>query len=125
VKHPANYNRGPGSARPALTRPPTAEERRRAQRVLLKMAVTVHIPGKAEPVSGVTHTVSENGAMIVLAEPIGEGTVITIENPRTQNRVDAKVARPPQSNHEGSLVPLQFTTAAPHFWGIFFPPAVN
>src|SRR3981081_2332760 len=32
----------PPSARPALTRPPTAEERRRAQRVLLRIAVVIH-----------------------------------------------------------------------------------
>jgi hypothetical protein len=36
----------------AVTRPQTAEERRRAQRVLLKMPVIIHIPGKANPLHG-------------------------------------------------------------------------
>src|SRR6202167_5663162 len=34
------------SARPALNRPPTAEERRRAQRVLLRIAVVIHVDRK-------------------------------------------------------------------------------
>ena len=52
----------------ALARPQTAEERRRAQRVLLKMAVVIHIQGKANPIHGFTHTVSASGAMIILPE---------------------------------------------------------
>ena len=50
------------SARPALNRPPTAEERRRAQRVLLRIAVVIHVNGKP-PIQGNTHTVSASGAI--------------------------------------------------------------
>jgi hypothetical protein len=28
-------------------------------------------------------------------------------------------------SHEGSLVPVEFTSPSPNFWGIFFPPAIN
>jgi len=28
-------------------------------------------------------------------------------------------------NQEGSLIPVEFVTPAPLFWGIFFPPTVN
>lgn len=111
--------------RPALTRPPTAEERRRAQRVLLKMAVLVHVAGKAEPVQGHTHTVSQNGAMIILREPFAEGATLTIENVKTKNTVEAKVVRPPQTTNEGSLVPVEFLAPFPSFWSIFFPPVIN
>src|ERR1700726_3929514 len=61
------------SARPALNRPPTAEERRRAQRVLLRINVVVHVAGKP-PIQGHTHTVSASGAMITMSEPLAEGT---------------------------------------------------
>ena len=55
-------------------RPQTAEERRRAQRVLLKMPVIIHIPGKANPLHGFTHTVSANGALIIVPEALrGQG----------------------------------------------------
>jgi PilZ domain len=114
----------PPSMRPALNRPPTAEERRRAQRVLLRIAVVIHVNGKP-PIQGHTHTVSASGAMIVMSEPLPEGTKLTIENTKTQNKVEAKVARPPQTTGEGSLVPVEFSTPSPIFWNVFFPPTVN
>jgi len=103
----------------------TAEERRRAQRVLLKMAVVVHIPGKPNPVKGFTHTVSENGAMLVIPDPLPEGTKITIQNAKTEKTVEARVVRPPQMSHDGALVPVEFLAPSPAFWNIFFPPVVN
>jgi hypothetical protein len=114
----------PIASRPATQRPPTAEERRRAQRVLLRMPVKVLVTGKA-PMDGVTQTVSQNGAMILLPEPLAEGAKVSLENPKTQKTVEARVVRPPQINSEGSLVPVEFLTPSPHFWNIFFPPSVN
>ena len=108
---------------PNAVRPQTAEERRRAQRVLLRMQILVHLPGKANPLHGVTHTVSENGAMIILPEGLSQGTKLTIENQKTQKKVEAHVVRPPQLNAEGSLIPVEFTAASPNFWNIFFPPS--
>jgi hypothetical protein len=116
----ANVKRSPTAARPQ-----TAEERRRAQRVLLKMPVIVHIPGKANPLHGFTHTVSANGAMIILPEGLPSGTKFTLENPKAQKKVDVQVVRPPQLNAEGSLIPVEFTAPSPQFWNIFFPPNPN
>ncbi|HVS88797.1 MAG TPA: PilZ domain-containing protein [Candidatus Acidoferrum sp.] len=113
------------SASVVTSRPPTAEERRRAQRVLLRMPVHVHIEGKPEPVRGITHTVSENGGLIVLPDPLTVGTKVTVENQKTQKRVEARVARPPQISGEGSLIPIEFLTPTPGFWGIIFPPSAN
>jgi hypothetical protein len=122
---PTKPNPAKSPASVVASRPPTAEERRRAQRVLLRMPVHVHIEGKAEPVRGITHTVSENGGLIVLPDPLTVGTKVTIENQKTQKTVEAKVARPPQISGEGSLIPLEFLSPAPGFWGIVFPPTVN
>jgi len=108
-----------------LQRQPTAEERRRAQRVLLRMPITVHLKDKPEPISGTTHTVSATGAMIILRHGLEAGTKFILENPRTQQRVEVNVVRPSQINQEGSLVPVEFLTPAPQFWNIFFPPIVN
>lgn len=107
------------------TRPPTAEERRRAQRVMLRIRVVVQVDGKPEPLEGSTHTVSASGAMLILPQGLSEGTKVTLENPKTQAKVEARVVRPPQMSHEGSQVPVEFTSPSPNFWGIFFPPAVN
>lgn len=113
------------SAKPGLTRPMTSEERRRAQRVLLRIPVRLHIPGKPQPVEGFTHTVSANGALILVPEPIAQGTKFSLENPKTQKTVEANVVRPPQFNPEGLLVPVEFLGTAPNFWNVFFPPIVN
>jgi PilZ domain len=112
------------SVRPALQRQKTAEERRRAQRVLLRISVSIQVEGK-QPIQGNTHTVSATGAMIILAEPLAEGTKLTLENSKTGNKVEARVARAPQVTGEGSLVPVEFMVAAPVFWNVFFPPSIN
>jgi len=113
----------PNVKRSATTvRPQTNEERRRAQRVLLRIPVLVYVEGKPNPVHGTTHTVSASGAMIILPQGLSTGTKISIENPKTQKKVDAHVVRPPVMNAEGSLVPIEFTTPSPQFWNIFFPP---
>jgi len=106
-------------------RPQTNEERRRAQRVLLRMRIIIHLPGRAKPIDGYTHTVSASGAMIILAEGLPTGTKLSLENPKTQNKVEAQVVRPPQMNSEGSLVPVEFSAPFPNFWNIFFPPTTN
>lgn len=89
------------------------------------MPVLVHVVGKPKPLEGHTHTVSASGAMLILPEPLAEGTKFIVENPRAQSKVEASAVRPPQTTHEGSLVPIEFTSAAPNFWGIFFPPVIN
>jgi hypothetical protein len=103
----------------------TAEERRRAQRVMLRMTVLVHVPGKPEALHAMTITVSETGGMIVMKDPLAMGAKLTVENPRTKKTVEAHVVRPPQTTAEGSQVPVEFTSPSPNFWGVFFPPAAN
>ena len=38
--------------------------------------------------------------MIVMSEPLAEGTKVTVENTKTQNKVEAKVV-PPAADHRG------------------------
>jgi hypothetical protein len=124
---PAAPQKGPhaGPVRPGLTRPLTAEERRRAQRVLVRISVKVHVTGKPQIMDGYTHTVSSNGALIIVPEALAQGTKITIENVKTQKTIEATVVRPPQFSPDGSMLPVEFGAASPTFWNIFFPPVVN
>lgn len=85
----------------------------------------VHVIGKEKPLEANTHTVSASGGMLILKEGLSEGTKVVVENPKTATKVEAKVARPPQMSHEGSLVPVEFSSPSPNFWGIFFPPVIN
>src|SRR5436190_1175658 len=76
----------PTGVRPGLTRQPTAEERRRAQRVLLRMPVLVHIANNPKAIEGFTHTVSATGGMIILKEGLSQGTKFTLEIPERSRR---------------------------------------
>jgi hypothetical protein len=125
IKPQPNAKPAVSPVRVVAQRPPTAEERRRAQRVLLRIRVVVHVAGKPQTLEGNTHTVSASGAMLILPEGLAEGTKVTVENPKAQSKIEARVVRPPQMSHEGSLVPIEFDSPSPNFWGIFFPPAVN
>ena len=89
------------------------------------MPVVLHLPGRAKPIEGFTHTVSASGATIILNEGLPVGTKLSLENPKTMKKVEAHVVRPPQLNSEGSLVPIEFTAPSPQFWNIFFPPTTN
>ncbi len=113
------------AVKPGLTRPLTSEERRRAQRVLLKIAVKVQVTGKTQAMEGFTHTVSANGGLIIIPEALAQGTKITIENVKTGKSVEATVVRPPQFSSDGSMIPVEFGAVSPNFWNIFFPPVVN
>lgn len=113
------------SPKPGLTRQPTAEERRRAQRVLLRMPVLLHVPNKPEPIKAETHTVSQTGAMLLVSEGFPAGAKLTIEHPQTEARIEVRIVRAAQLSQGGSLQPVEFLTPAPHFWGVFFPPTLN
>ena len=126
MKPSTQHKVGQGThVKPGLTRPLTSEERRRAQRVLLRIAVKVHVTGKTQIFDGYTHTVSANGALIIIPEALAQGTKITIENVKSQKTIEATVVRPPQFNSDGSLIPVEFGAVSPNFWNIFFPPVVN
>jgi len=111
--------------KPGLTRPLTSEERRRAQRVLLRVPVRISLAGKKQPMEGATHTVSATGALIILPEALQQGTKFTLENATTQKKIEAHVARPPQFSPEGSLVAIECASPSPNFWNVFFPPVIN
>src|ERR1700736_4761658 len=121
--HPAPAAEGKRSA--TTVRPQTAEERRRAQRVMLRVTIMVYQAGKPDPIKATTMTVSENGGMLIMRETLQMGVKVTLENPRTQKKVEAHVVRASQSSADGMQVPVEFDAASPNFWGVFFPPSAN
>ncbi len=98
------------------------EDRRRSQRVMLRMPVLLHVPGQPLAVQGMTVAVSEVGAMIVIRDPLPAGTRLIVEIPHSQKRIGASVTRSPQITAEGALLPVEFAENAPAFWSVFFPP---
>ena len=101
------------------------EERRRSQRVLLRVRASIHVAlqGKRITFEAWTLSVNTQGAMLVLTKGLPIDTRLVLEHGATKERVACRVARPSKEMPEGFHVPVEFDSPAPDFWKIAFPPA--
>ena len=101
------------------------EEKRRSQRVIVRVPVTLLFSenGQAAKINCFTVAVNTHGAMVVSPRAIEENTRLEILNDRTSDRIGCRVTRAARESSEGFLVPVEFTTPSPNFWQISFPPA--
>jgi PilZ domain len=99
-------------------------ERRRSQRVVIRMAVTIHLtaPGKASALKAHTLDVNAHGALLLSPHSFTIGAHFTLENNQTKERQLCRVARAPQATAEGYQVAVEFEKPSPNFWRISFPP---
>jgi hypothetical protein len=100
------------------------EERRRSQRVMVRIPVTLKIAvaGKAVIANAATVSVNDHGAMILCTRSFAADTTVEVQNDRTNEKVSCRVTRSPIENPDGYLIPVEFATPAPKFWRISFPP---
>ncbi len=101
------------------------EERRRSQRVIIQVPVTLILVEKAQAVKIPARTVAVNihGAMVLCNRSLDAETRLEIVNDRTGEKIGSRVTRAPRDSAEGFLIPLEFTTPSANFWQITFPPA--
>jgi hypothetical protein len=101
------------------------EERRRSQRVIIQVPVTLIVmeEGRAVDISAHTVAVNVHGAMVVCSRSLEADTRLQVVNERTKQRIDARVTRVPRDSAEGFLIPIEFTTPSSDFWQITFPPS--
>jgi hypothetical protein len=109
------------SVKPAVS----AAERRRNQRVLLRIRASIHVAlqGKNAVLDAATLSVTPQGAVVVTKQNLPAETHLVLEHRGTGQRVDCRVARPPRETAEGFHTPIEFSTPAPGFWKINFPPS--
>jgi hypothetical protein len=117
----------PSAAKPVVSSqsPGVAtDDRRRGQRVFLRVRASIHVAlqGKAVTFDAATVSVNHNGALLVLKQSLPFQTRLVLEHAGTKERVPCKVIRSAQSMPEGFHTPVEFETAAPNFWHIAFPP---
>jgi hypothetical protein len=100
------------------------EDRRRTQRVLLRVRANVHVAlqGKAVTFDVLTLSVHTQGAVVVMKQGLPPETRVVLEHGSTRERVACKVIRAAKETAEGFHVPLEFDSPAPDFWKIAFPP---
>ena len=101
------------------------EERRRSQRVIIRVPVTLVVTENGQTVKIPAHTVAVNihGAMVVCPRSLDADTTLEVVNERTDEKIDSRVTRAPRESAEGFLIPVEFTSPSPNFWQISFPPA--
>ncbi len=101
------------------------EERRRSQRVILRVPVVIHVDlgGKGESIPGSTVGVNSHGAMLCAARSLPAETRLEVEHKLSHERKAGRVVRQPQGSPEGFLIPVEFDTPSGDFWHISFPPA--
>ena len=102
----------------------SGEDRRRSQRVLLRVAVTVlaTVQGKPIRVSAFTVSVNDHGALLLCPQMFLAGARFDLENDRTGEVQPCRTTRPPADTGDGYHVPVEFEKSAPNFWRISFPP---
>ena len=101
-----------------------AEERRRCQRVIIQVPVTLEmtVAGKKINVKAHTASVNDHGAMLLCARNFPVETKFDLINGLTSQKQSCRVTRTAIENARGYLIPVEFAAEAPGFWRISFPP---
>jgi hypothetical protein len=101
------------------------DERRRSQRVIISVPVTLELANEGKVVKVAAHTVAVNthGAMVMCSRTLDSDAKVEIYNERTRERASVRVTRAPRHSAEGFLIPLEFVKPLPTFWQISFPPS--
>jgi hypothetical protein len=102
----------------------SGEDRRRSQRVLLRVRAQVHVAlrGKAVTMDIITLSVNAHGALVIIKEILPADTLLVLEHGGTKECVPCKVVRIPHETPEGFHTALEFDSPSPDFWKIAFPP---
>ncbi|HUE42216.1 MAG TPA: PilZ domain-containing protein [Candidatus Sulfotelmatobacter sp.] len=108
----------------------TVSNRRRSQRVFLKVRVVARfrLLEREWIVDGDTVVVNAHGGTVYLSvAPLAPGDIITLTNPGTDQAETCRVVRidalsSQSSGDRGFEVAFAFDRPSPHFWAIAFPP---
>lgn len=101
------------------------EERRRSQRVIIRVPVTLLVKEGSQTlrISARTVEVNIHGALVTAPRSFDADSELEMENGRTNETIGCRVTRAPRESSEGFLIPLEFTTPSANYWQITFPPA--
>ena len=104
--------------------PTPDKKRRRSQRVMLALPVTVSGDGPQGEFSEDTRTVVVNahGALITLATKVGQQQVLRLKTPTGSELCGCRVTYVGPTTDGRTQLGIEFTEPAPHFWHIAFPP---
>ncbi len=100
------------------------DERRRSQRVMIRVPVTLYVTlaNKEVTIHAVTVAVNDHGAMLLCSRTLPTDTRLELQHDRTRQQLPCRIKRVPRESPEGYLVPVEFDTPTAGFWHISFPP---
>jgi PilZ domain len=104
----------------------TMNDRRRSQRVLLRIPIAVIAPGPDKKLAREntnTFVVNAHGALISLELPVSPGQVVILQNPETSEEQPCRIVRVDRAPKGKSEVGIEFLKPAPNFWRVAFPPS--
>lgn len=105
---------------------PLQRDRRRSQRVIAGIRVRVGRRENADSVlseDSQTLVVNAHGALLTLAMAVRPGDGLTLRNLMSSEEKQVRVVRVFDKQTPPTQVAVEFTSPAPHFWHIDFPPA--
>jgi hypothetical protein len=123
MKMPPNALSKEGSAgRGAVA---AGEDRRRSQRVMLRVSVLLDFMADGQQITLEAHTVAVNihGAMVCASRTFPANARVGIQHKLSGERMSGRVTRQPQSTPEGFLIPVEFDKPSTEFWHVSFPPS--
>jgi PilZ domain len=105
---------------------PSPENRRRSERVVLRMSVLLvaededrrQIQEQAE-----TQVVNAHGGLLRMRQHLHVGQSFLLNNPQNNMEMSCRVVRTEEDGLDFFKVAFEFDRPAPNFWPIVFPPA--
>jgi len=103
---------------------PGPDNRRRSQRVILSVPVSVSGDGPKGKFTEETKTlvVNAHGALITLAAKVSQGQQMELKSASNPEMQSCKVVYIGPAVQGQTQVGVKFTKPAPHFWHVAFPP---
>ena len=116
--------KNPASLGHPVAEPLRGKTRRRSQRVMIRIPVTLRLTTAAQEVilQVTTAWVNDHGAMLQCSRMLAPDTTLEIQNERTCEKQLCRVTRTPIESRDGYLIPVEFAAPTPGFWHISFPP---
>jgi hypothetical protein len=101
------------------------QNRRRSERVLLRMSVMVLAENEQRrqiQEEAKTQVVNAHGGLMVMKSHLHMGQSFLLKNPQTGSEMSCRVVRVDEAGMEYFNIAFEFDRPAPKFWPITFPP---
>ena len=108
-----------------LDRPSNPSDRRRSERVMLQMKITViadDVEHKPRQEEALTLVVNAHGGLLKMKMDVQLGQPMLLVNPKNQAEQKCRVIRVDDTASEYFSVAFEFDAPNPKFWPVVFPP---